>query len=190
MHPKLADAALAVEPITPATTSAARGRRRYLGDYRHFCYGRDEMSAANPGGNGNEKPDPEEPHPRPGYGPAGGYAWIDPWTGLPTARYQPPPGDPGYEAASRGRPSLLAGVSLICGLLQVVGLFVLFSNILLAIPAVICGVIALRRLTTSGESGRGMAIAGLVLGILGIIYFVVVIAAFVTVGTGNGHGAT
>jgi hypothetical protein len=35
-----------------------------------------------------------------------------------------------------------------------------------------------------------MAIAGLALGILGIIYFVVVIAAFVTVGAGHGHGAT
>ena len=62
------------------------------------------------------------------------------------------------------------------------------GNILLAIPAIICGAIALRQIAQRGERGRGMAIAGLVLGILGILFFflVLVVGLAVTVRTGSG----
>jgi hypothetical protein len=46
---------------------------------------------------------------------------------------------------------------------------------LLAIPALVLGVIGLGQTSTRGERGRGMAIAGIVLGALGIVYFALVL---------------
>ena len=60
----------------------------------------------------------------------------------------------------------LAIASLVCGIL---GLFCLF---LPGIPAVICGHMALNQISNpaSGVSGRGMAIAGLVMGYLSLAF--------------------
>jgi hypothetical protein len=91
---------------------------------------------------------------------------------LPTARYQPPPGQAGYQWGYAPRNNPLAIAALVCGIAQLLGFIVLLGNILLAIPAVICGAIALRQIRARGERGRGMAIAGLVLGIIGIVLFV------------------
>ena len=49
------------------------------------------------------------------------------------------------------------------------------GNILLAIPALVLGLVGLRQVSTRGEQGRGMAIAGIVLGGLGIMYFAFVL---------------
>jgi hypothetical protein len=51
----------------------------------------------------------------------------------------------------------------VCGIGQVL------LGILVGIPGLILGVIALRQIRERGEKGRGMAIAGVVLGILGIV---------------------
>jgi hypothetical protein len=53
------------------------------------------------------------------------------------------------------------------------------GNILLAIPALVLGVVGLRQTTTRNERGRGMAIAGIVLGALGILYFALVLILIV-----------
>lgn len=63
----------------------------------------------------------------------------------------------------------LAVASLVCGLLEI---FLGFT----AIPAVILGHKALRQIRQTGEPGRGMAKAGLVLGWTAIGIFVVLIA--------------
>jgi hypothetical protein len=87
---------------------------------------------------------------------------------------------PGYQP----RTNPVAVAALVCGLVQfLLGLLVL-GNILLAVPAVILGAIGLRQTAARGERGRGMAIAGLILGILGIIYFALVLAV-VLLGVAN-----
>jgi hypothetical protein len=55
-----------------------------------------------------------------------------------------------------------------------------------SILAVIFGHVALRRIAREGKAGRGMAIAGLVLGYIGIATLVLVIVANVIVAANNG----
>src|SRR5258708_5896425 len=87
--------------------------------------------------------------------------------------YQPQPFGPG------SRTNALAIAALVCGIGQfLLGLLVV-ANILLAVPALVLGVVGLRQTTTRGERGRGMAIAGIVLGALGIIYFALVLILLV-----------
>jgi Domain of unknown function (DUF4190) len=63
--------------------------------------------------------------------------------------------------------SNLAIASMVCG---IVGLLLCYFNGLAALPAVICGHMALRQIRNASVlmSGRGMAIAGLVTGYLGL----------------------
>jgi Domain of unknown function (DUF4190) len=98
--------------------------------------------------------------------PGGGY---QPWG------QQPPGMTPRTNPVSIG--------ALICGLGQfLLGLLVV-GNILLAVPAIILGVIGIKQTAARGEHGRGMAVAGLVLGILGVFYFILVIVIIVAFGT-------
>ena len=130
------------------------------------------MSAGSPGDDSGGEPAGT------GFGPAS----SDPRTAQPAA-YQPPAGPYSYQStyytpasARTNRPAIAA---LVCGVTQFfLGLFAL--NFLLAIPAIICGAIGLRQTRERGESGRGLSIAGLVLGILGIawnVLYVVLILA-------------
>jgi hypothetical protein len=48
-----------------------------------------------------------------------------------------------------------------------------------AVPAIICGAIALRQMPAAGERGHGMAIAGIILGILGVGYFLLIVLLIV-----------
>ncbi|MGH3408305.1 MAG: DUF4190 domain-containing protein [Streptosporangiaceae bacterium] len=66
----------------------------------------------------------------------------------------------------------MAIIALVCGIVQI-----LFG--ILSIPAIICGAIALKQTAARGERGRGMAIAGLVLGILGFLFWLILIIAIV-----------
>ena len=65
----------------------------------------------------------------------------------------------------------LAIASLVCG----VGTFVIGLSF---IPAIICGHIARGQIRRTGDAGRGMAITGLVLGIVGVM-FVALVAVLV-----------
>ncbi len=61
----------------------------------------------------------------------------------------------------------------------------------ISLGAIICGHIALGQIKKTGESGRGLAIAGLVLGYLGLVigFFAVVVAfvfPFLIIGTNGG----
>jgi hypothetical protein len=125
---------------------------------RHPSDKEDEMSAGSPGEGGEQAPAPPAP-PAPGqygYPPAGQY-------GYPSSAYYAP---------AAGATNRVAIAALVCGVAQILGFIVLLGNVLLAVPAVICGAIALRQINARGERGRGMAMAGLVLGILGIVLFV------------------
>jgi len=105
-----------------------------------------------------------------GGAPAGQYV-------LPARQFGPPTAGPyGYQSPyytpTTVRTNPVAIAALVCGIAQILGFVVLLGNVLLAVPAVICGAIALRQVQARGERGRGMAIAGLVLGIIGIALFV------------------
>ena len=75
----------------------------------------------------------------------------------------------------------LAIASMVCGILSL--FFCFCGGMLLGIPAVICGHMAMKQ--TGSESpgmpprmgGRGMAIAGLIMGYIGILLIIVVIIA-------------
>jgi len=77
----------------------------------------------------------------------------------------PPPPPP---AAGGGKTNGLAIASLIMGILALICV-----GPLAGIPGVICGHMALGRIKLSGQGGRGMAIAGLVMGYIGIIGFII-----------------
>lgn len=72
----------------------------------------------------------------------------------------------------------LAIASLVCGIL---GILLCYVNALGALPAVICGHMALRRIRESElpMAGRGMAIAGLIMGYLGLLFQIGIIAILV-----------
>jgi hypothetical protein len=117
---------------------------------------------------------------------------------FPTGQYPPgqyPTGQYGYQpqffnpAPARNNPFAIA--ALCCGVGQFILGLAIVLNILAAIPAIIFGALALRQIKLRGERGRGMAIAGLVLGILGVVYFLLVIVVIIIgVNVHPGSGAT
>jgi len=87
----------------------------------------------------------------------------------PGAGWQPPypPGPyaygPGWPQAPRRATNPLAIAALACAIGQAI------AGPFAGIAAIVLGVISLRQIDTSGEDGRGMAITGLVLGIVGVV---------------------
>jgi hypothetical protein len=67
-----------------------------------------------------------------------------------------------YQVRGAGATNAMAAISLACGIGQV------FVPILGAIIAIVCGHVARGQLRRTDEQGAGMAVAGLVLGYLGI----------------------
>jgi hypothetical protein len=105
----------------------------------------------------------------------------------PAGQYGPPPW-PAYPASPRNNRVAIA--ALVCGVGQfVLGLLVV-GNIVLAIPAIICGAIGLKQTKQRGEGGRGMAIAGLVLGILGVMYFVIIVVVLIILASIHNSGSS
>lgn len=92
----------------------------------------------------------------------------------PPAPYQGYPVQPGQAVQPTNS---LAVAALVCG---VAGLMVPFASI----AAIICGHLSLRAIKQTGEQGRGMALAGTILGwfvtilcVLAIVFFIVVLIA-------------
>lgn len=104
----------------------------------------------------------------------------------PAPAYAPP----GYTPYPAGpKTNVLAIVSLVS---SVVGLFIL--PLIGSVAAVITGHISLRQLKTSGEGGRGMALAGTIVGWVGVGLILLVgiplIIFFVTVVLSAGAAST
>lgn len=93
--------------------------------------------------------------------------------------YQPP--YPQRPFGLRTRTNGLAGVSLGFGIGQI--LIPFFG----AIIAIVTGHIARGQIRRTGEQGDGLALAGLVLGYLGILIPILLIVLAVALGTGGGH---
>jgi hypothetical protein len=81
------------------------------------------------------------------------------------------PYQPGYYPALNTPTSGLAIGALVCGILEI------FTLGFAAIPAVILGHLARTQIRRTGERGDGMAVAGLVLGYLGIGIWTLIIIA-------------
>jgi Domain of unknown function (DUF4190) len=140
---------------------------------------------------------------QPQYGQPGqgqpGYGQQSPQYGSPPPQYgqpeygqgqQPQYGQPQYgqapaynaygattaygPAARRNNP--LAIASLVCGIVSFVGF-----SVLTAIPGLILGIISLKQVRERNESGRGMAIAGIVLGALNIVLAILFVILIVVV---------
>lgn len=161
-------------------------------------FGRPGSGEAPPPWPGQPSPPPSAPG-GPGHQPSGnGFspAGADPSSAPPPGYGPPSPGQYGYGyqapyySAPLPRNNPLAIAALVCGIVQFLGGLVVFGNILLAIPAVICASIGLRQIKERRERGRGLAIAGLVLGILGIAYFVLIVLAVIIFGSVHAGGST
>jgi hypothetical protein len=109
--------------------------------------------------------------------------------------YSPPPGQqqyygpqppyPPYQGPYSPYPPApptngLAIAALVCG----VGGFVVGLSF---IPAIICGHLARRQIRQTGERGAGLALAGLILGYVGIALFIALIAVFLAIASKIGH---
>ena len=98
--------------------------------------------------------------PPPAYGqPAPGYGETAPAYGQPAPAYGQPPA---------AKTNTLAIVSLIASIAGIVILWGIGS-----IAGVICGHISLSQIKKTGEQGRGMAIAGLIVGYAGIVLAII-----------------
>lgn len=91
--------------------------------------------------------------------------------------HQPAPRRPASSEVTNG----LAVASLVCGLMEV------FTLGITAIPAVILGHVARGQIRRNGERGDGMATTGLVLGWLGIAFFVLIVVGVAAMAVTGGH---
>lgn len=97
-----------------------------------------------------------------------------------------PPPSGGYEQAPTGgydqqpgaaRPTNgLAIAALVCGLLSVPLFITVIGGVLLGLAAIVLGFVGLSRAKKTQNSGKGMAITGIVSGALGLILSVLFVA--------------
>lgn len=117
------------------------------------------------------------PPPPPSYGGP-----VQPGYGAPA---QPGYGEPGYGAPAYGAPgagtqapgrrtNVLAIVSLIASIAGLVIVWFIGS-----IVGVVCGHISMNQIKKTGEEGRGLALAGLIVGYIGIVLSIIGIIAVI-----------
>ncbi|MFC5140736.1 DUF4190 domain-containing protein [Actinomycetospora rhizophila] len=108
----------------------------------------------------------------------------DPYSGYPSGAYSPYPQGP-YTPASYGAypsgPAVsgLAVAALVCGILG------FFTAGVASIAAVICGHLAWRETSSGQNTGHGMTIAGLVLGYIPIVGWILFWLFFIVVGVSS-----
>ncbi len=112
----------------------------------------------------------------PGWWLASDGKWYPPQPGAPQAGQAPQWGQTGAAPDPAPRPGVngLAIAALVCGILWGCGL--------LSVVAVVLGIIAIRQTRHGAQPGRGMAIAGVVLGGIGIVGAIAAVAGLVVAG--------
>jgi hypothetical protein len=155
-------------------------------------------SPSYPQGAGSQPGEPGQPGYQPGAAgyspPPAGYSSAAPGYSPPTAfapaqnpqAYGPGvaagmPAMPGYQAIPQPgigrRSNTMAVTALVLGVVQFVGWIIfLLPGLLAAILAIVLGFVSMKQISRSGESGRGLAIAGVVLGFLGILIVGILVA--------------
>lgn len=95
------------------------------------------------------------------------------------ASYPPAPPAPysGYGAPMPAAPRNGLGIAaLIAGILSLPAAFTIFGGFILALVAIVLGIVGHRRARSGESTNGGMAIAGVVLGVLGIVLSAALIA--------------
>jgi hypothetical protein len=134
---------------------------------------------------------PGAPGERPGQQP---FPPVDPATGAidyPETGYAPtpPPGYPppwGYPPPGYGPPkpktNTMATSSLVVSLVGLVLgiplMLLCFVGVAIPLVGLILGIVALNQIKTSGEDGRGMALAGVIIGGIGMIPVVAMVVMY------------
>ncbi len=121
---------------------------------------------------------PYQPAAGPAQPPAPGTPYgLPAYTGTGTSSYGQVPGQP-YYWSTKPPTNTTAIVALILGIVTGLG-------------GIIAGHIALGQIRRTGESGRGMALAGLIIGYVytgfWVLYIVFIIVLFATIGVGNSY---
>lgn len=131
--------------------------------------------------------EPPEPYPQGSY-PQGSYpSGSYPPGSYPPAGYPPgsyPPGPYPPAPGSYGGPPPRNGMgiaALILGLVSIVGAFVAGLGIIPGVLAIIFGGVGYRRSTRGEATNRGIAIAGIVTGIIGVLLAILAIVLLITV---------
>jgi hypothetical protein len=146
----------------------------------------------SPPGSAQFAPGPVASPAGPGQFPGAQY----PGAQFPGAQYPPPPGfaqppAPGYGPMMPvPKNNNFAVAALICGVAQFVLWFALaVPGLIAAILALIFGLVSMRQVKRTGESGRGMAITGVVLGALGVVGGIILIALIIIGATVGSHSS-
>lgn len=92
--------------------------------------------------------------------------------------YPPPPPQP-YAGYTPPAAAPKNGLGIAALVVAIIGLLTVFGGIILGVVAVILGVLGLGRVKRGEADNRGVAIAGIVLGVLGILVSIAVIAVAV-----------
>ncbi|WP_037870780.1 DUF4190 domain-containing protein [Streptomyces sp. SPB074] len=127
--------------------------------------------------------------------PVGGYDQV-PGGGYGPGPYGQAPGPvpgqepwgPGYGASWQGQTPPgggLAVAALVCGIAAVVLCWTIAGGIILGVLGLVFGIIAMRRSQRTGAPNRGLGIAGLVLGGVGVIGGAVTLGLVVTVASSD-----
>ena len=91
------------------------------------------------------------------------------------------PAMPGYQPIPQPgiarRTNTMAVTSLVLGMVQFVGWIIfLLPGLLAAILAIVLGFVSMKQISRSGESGRGLAVTGVVLGFVAILVVTILVA--------------
>lgn len=119
-------------------------------------------------------PPPPDDYPPPSPGSPGDYP--------PPAGGQPPPHQPGQQQWSGhgGGPTptnALAIAALVIGILSLPAAFTVIFGIILGIAAIVLGVMGLNKAKTMQDAGRGLAIGGIVTGVIGLVLSLLIVLA-------------
>jgi Domain of unknown function (DUF4190) len=89
---------------------------------------------------------------------------------------------PAYGPGGGARTNPLAIASLACAIGQVI------LGVLVGIPAIVLGFVALKQIQERGERGRGQALWGIVLGIIGLVLTVLFVLVLIIAGVHTNNG--
>lgn len=115
---------------------------------------------------------PPTPPAQPGYGAQPPYGTQPPYGGPPLYPGYPGAGYPGYAPGYPGYPQPSNGLGVaafVLGLLSVVACFTVFGPIVFGIPAVVLGALARGKASRGEATNGGLALAGLICGVVGIV---------------------
>ena len=116
---------------------------------------------------------PQQGHPQQGY-PQPDY----PQPGYPQQGYQNAPG--GYDQGAPAKSNGMGIAALVLGILSIpAAFFAGVPGILLGLLAIVFGILGLRKVKARRADNKGMAIAGLVTGIVGLVLGAIILAATV-----------